>query len=159
MRIKFKKHNPSGSKKRFWNFILWLFLIFVSLTVIAVFVLRVTYPPDKIKILIAEKVTQTTGRNFQMEDLSFSLFGRLDIRGLSLGFDPSEKMGDQPFLKFKRLSVRFRLLPLLIRKAEIKEIVVEAPELYLAPPASQIKEEVQTTAKDTSQTLKPLPVS
>ncbi len=162
METKYRKKNASGFKKRFLKFLFWMFLVLASLIVILSLVFRYAYPPSKLKILIAKKVTQTTGRNFRIADLSFNPFGRLDIRGVELGFDPAQKMGDQVFLKLGKLSLKFRLLPLLKRKIEIKEILIEAPELYLIPSVSLKKEEVQTTdrtAENTSQTLKPLPVS
>ena len=59
MKTRIKKKTTFG--KRLLRCMFWLFLILISLFVIAFFLFRYYYPQDKLRMLLAEKVTEATG--------------------------------------------------------------------------------------------------
>ncbi len=106
---------------------IFFILIAISLIVIPKFVNVEKYKPD-----IENKMSDAIGLPFKLNgNLSLSLFpwAGISFTDLSIGNAPDFK--EKNMLTIKSFKVKMKLLPLLSKKVEVKEFVVEEPRLFL----------------------------
>ncbi len=106
---------------------IFFMLIAASLVIIPKFV-----NVEKYKPYIEKKVSNAIGRPVNLNgDLSLSLFpwAGLSFTDLSIGNPPGFK--EKNLLTIKSFKVKMKLLPLISRKIEVKEFVIDEPRLFL----------------------------
>jgi AsmA protein len=106
--------------------------VFVLLVLIAIVIVPLVIDVEKYKPLIETKVTEATGRAFTLGGpLKPSVFPwvGLQLSDLHLGNPPGFEEKD--FLSVKSFEVRVKLLPLMLRKIEVKRFVLDAPRIVL----------------------------
>lgn len=97
--------------------VLFLFLGFAALLVIAAIFISLLFDPNDFREDIAEKVQRTTGRELIIAgDLEFTLFPwfAINIGKTTLGNGPG--FGNEPFASFERAQLSVRVLPMLLRR-------------------------------------------
>lgn len=100
--------------------------------VAAAVVLSLVIEPNDFKPQIVEAVKQETGRDLQIEgELGLSVFPKV---GLTLGKTELSNMagfGEAPFARMKAVNIQVALMPLLDKRLEMDEIVVDGLTLNL----------------------------
>ncbi len=82
--------------------------------------------PAVVRRVAASKIAEATGRPVQIEALELNLFtGRLMVKAFRLG----DRGRPDPFVQFDRLTVRFRLLPLVAGHLRVDEVTLVAPQV------------------------------
>lgn len=83
--------------------------------------------------LISKHLSRATGRSIRVERAVIRPLGRIEVQGLQADFLESDGFEKDSFLRFEKLRIRFRVLPLLARRLAIKEILLEKPTIHLTP--------------------------
>ena len=108
-----------------------LVTIFV-LIIAAVVILPLIITPNDYKPQIIEAVKQQTGRDLVIEgDIGLSVFPKV---GLNLGrtsLSNAEGFGDQAFASMQSVNIQVALMPLLDKKVEMDEVVLQGLALNL----------------------------
>ena len=98
-------------------------VVAVAAVVLAILI-RIWFPPEKIKALAVSYVSETTHRKVSVGEASIGLFTGFVIRDVAI----TERDGKTPFLKCRAFVFRYDLWALLGRKLVIEKLVIEAPE-------------------------------
>lgn len=109
-----------------------LFIIagaFLTLWASVYIFVKVKFPPERLKRLVEERISQNLGRKFQIEKVFLDLLHGLKIEGIFLGEDG--KGPEQGFFKLKKLDLRYSLLPLLKRKLQLQKVSLLSPWVHL----------------------------
>jgi AsmA protein len=104
----------------------------IALSALALLAVWLLVNPNDYKPRIAAAVKEATGRDLKLPgDIKLSVFPwvALELGPASLGNPPG--FSEQPFLSFKRASVRVLLLPLLAKRLEVGRIEVDGLDLRL----------------------------
>jgi uncharacterized protein involved in outer membrane biogenesis len=115
-----------------WKWILGICICFIMALMAAVYVLLRTYDYSKLKPWFTQMVVEATGRELNLD-------GKIK---LTIGFSPTlvatdisfanAAWGSQPqMLKIDELRARVRLLPLLVRKVELRHFVLKGVDVLL----------------------------
>jgi len=105
-----------------------VFGVLIGLLILSTVILRMAFPPAKLRRLVEDQIRQQLNREAQIGEV------RLDIRGLSLS---RIKLSEVPsfsagtFLAVDETDVHWTLLPLLFKQIVIKEILLEKPQINL----------------------------
>lgn len=145
-------------RRRLGRFILWAFVIFVGVLGLGLMLVWWFPPEEKARSFVSEKLTARLGRPVMVEGISFSPFGKIEIRGLRMGFRAEEGMTEGSLFRLERLGVQFKLLPLLRRRLDITGILVDGPKLHVVPLLLEVVKSERAEEKAVP-TLKPLPFS
>ena len=105
----------------------------VVLLIIAVVLVVLLVDLNRFKPQIEQAVQQQTGRTLRIEgDLGWSLYPVLGIELGQTQLSNAPGFDDKPMASIKQVSVGVALLPLLKGNLGVSELVLEAPEIYLA---------------------------
>jgi len=105
----------------------------LSLILLFNLLIRLFFPEHKIRALLADQIYQATGRPFEVDRISWSLLGALDLEGVRLGFTEAEGKPDAYLVQMERGRLRFRLLPLLKKQLQVSDILLDTPQIHLIP--------------------------
>ena len=108
-------------------FIAALFLMAVFFVLLMLFL----YPSDKTALLISKKLTTLLERDVRVSSVSINPFGRIDIKGIEIGFTGEEKAGGGRLFTLDRVVVKFSPFSLIRHHLKINNIVIRNPELSL----------------------------
>jgi len=125
--------------KPFLKILLWLVGIVFTLIIVAAVVLPLLVDPNDFRDQIGEAVKKQTGRDLTIEgDLSLSVVPWLGVEVGRASLSNAPGMGEEPMLAIEGASVGVRLLPLLSRRLEVSEIVLDGARvnLYRGPDGS-----------------------
>ncbi len=117
------------------KFIKWIFIgsgLFFILIAISLIVIPKFVNVEKYKPYIESRVSDAIGLPFKLNgnlNLSFFPWTGISFTDLSIGNSPGFK--EKNLLTIKSFKVKMKLLPLLSRKVEVKEFIVEEPRLFL----------------------------
>ncbi|MBN2030439.1 hypothetical protein JW824_09360 [bacterium] len=131
MKKKNKKSSPTRWRKRLRRIFLGAFLFLFLVILVGCIVLWQLYPSDKLGILVSEKLTKSLERPVQVRSVSINPFGSIDIRDIRVDYLANETTSKEPFLQMERLVIRFKLLPLLRRRLDITNVLLDQPELFI----------------------------
>lgn len=109
----------------------WLLLAALALVVLAVLALAVVPALLPLEDMAVQAIHEHTGRQAQVESIDLRLLGgaRLEVKGLRI--DELPRFGERPLLKLERLLVELDLLPLLVSKVDLSQVLVQGLELSL----------------------------
>jgi AsmA protein len=106
--------------------------VFVLLVLIAIVIVSLVVDVEKYKPLIETKVSEATGRSFTLGGpLEPSLFPWVGLQLSDLHLANPSGFEEKDFLSVKSFEVRVKLLPLMLRKIEVKRFVMDAPRIVL----------------------------
>jgi uncharacterized protein involved in outer membrane biogenesis len=110
----------------------WLGISFAGLLVLLILgiaLILVIIPLDKIKDFAAAKISETIGREVQIEKVSFAIFSGIKLEGLTI----SEQKGfsSKYFVKADGIELRYAFWPLFSRQLLVKEIRLVRPEIVI----------------------------
>ena len=119
--------------KRFLRFFLWIAAIFTVLVIAAIIVLRIQFPPEKIKKLIETELSSALNnrpvrigsanlnilKGFVFEDLSI-----YDLQPVDLS---EQKVDSTKFISIDKTYLNYSLLSLLRRNVKIRNIIIDHP--------------------------------
>lgn len=151
--------------RRFFRFLIWFTLVLIVLLLAINITVRLVFPEEKVRVMLAEQVYKASGRSFFIKKLSWSLLGSLDAEGIEIGFTAEEQSPDSLFFSLDNARIRFKLLPILRRSFEVTEILISHPKLTIVPPPSSVADsDTGGQARDSltgnsPQPIQPLPVS
>jgi AsmA protein len=108
----------------------------VLLAVTAVVALPYFVRTPRIKALVSHSASQALGRPVRFSSLSIRVLPlpAVKLKDLEVGEDPT--FGTKPFLTIGEGSLRLKILPLLSRRMEFGELVLERPKVALIQDAS-----------------------
>lgn len=115
--------------RRFLKISAVLSLILFILLITASIVVRLYFPPEKIKALVVSKVAESLGRKVSVGDVYLSPFRGIDIRDIYIGEDAS--LGDIPFIKVRSVTVGYSFSEMLRKRIVLSRVTIEGPEVYV----------------------------
>ena len=156
-----KNSTASPKKRKLRRFVLWGFAVVLTLIVLGFFVVLL-FPKEKAGLLLAEKMSVAMGRPVRIERVSVNPLGRIDIRGVEVGFPEGLGAKEDRFFRLNRLGVQFRLLSLLRRRLDITGLLIDDPQLHIVSQPPEGERGKKTTKKTEQETQPPkttLPLS
>ena len=113
----------------------WVFLIGIPLILIIGFVifLKLYFTSERLKSLILPKLEASINRSIQVADVKFSIFPTfgIDLSELVISNPDSIDFKQKDFFKADRILFSVKLLALFRNQVDIKEILIQKPEIYL----------------------------
>jgi uncharacterized protein involved in outer membrane biogenesis len=107
-----------------------LFALFMVLIVGAVIVLRLMYPPEKIKALVIPHIEKALGRDVAVDKAGVSIIPLgVSIDGLRISNTKREGFSKEPFVKVGHFGAQISLGSIFRRAPEITNIVISKPEI------------------------------
>lgn len=106
-----------------------LVLLLVVFLITAAFILKLYFPPEKIKELVVTKITETLGRKVSVGDVDISIFRGVDIHDIYVG--ENSDYGDLPFIKVKRVTVGYNFRELFHKRIVFDRIAIDTPEAFI----------------------------
>ncbi len=117
------------------NLIKWLLILgglLVAVVVAAIVLIPMFVDVQSYKPEIEKKVSEATGRPFTLAgDLNLSLFPWVGVSFSDLSLGNPDGYQKKEFVKIKSFEARIKLMPLLSKDIEVKQFVLDGPEIYL----------------------------
>lgn len=107
-----------------------IFVVFILLVVIAFILVKIFFPPEKVKALLITQMEENLKREVEIRDLSVGIFKGVSVEGLKVSELPTFKQGT--FISSERFLVRYKLLPLLKKQLVISKVALEEPRISIA---------------------------
>ncbi len=107
--------------------------LFVLLIIVAVVVLNIMFPPEKIKTMVLLKVEEAVGRSIDVEGAGISIypiFG-VKIKGLKIANTERKGYSSDPFVTLDEFLVSVKVLPLLQKKLAVKAVIFRKPTILV----------------------------
>ena len=122
--------------KKFTKVLIWTAGIFVVLIVVALILLKIFLPVEKIKALAIEQGTSRLGREIAVEGLDLSIWGGLgvELQKVRIGNPPGFE-GDH-FLTAEKVDLKLQLWPLIFGDFRVDRLVIEKPNINLVKTVS-----------------------
>lgn len=150
-----KKNRNARSRRWIKRILIFVFVIPIALIVLAI-LLVLLYPGEKAGALLSRRLSVMMARPVHVDKLKVNPFRGVDARGVRVGFTQEEGVeGD--LIGLERLGIRYRVLPLLRRRLEITDVLLEKPRLKLVTPESTIPEAIPPG--DSVAAIPPLPLA
>ena len=112
--------------------LVWLVGIIFTLVIVAAIVLPLLVDPNDFRDDIGQAVKKQTGRDLTIEgDLKLSVIPWLGVEVGRASLSNAPGLGDEPMLAIEGASVGVKLLPLLSRRLEVSEIVLDGARVNL----------------------------
>jgi len=112
--------------KKLFKLLLKTVIVLAVLGVAALAILRIMFPPEKIKAMALDYAKNTLHREISFDGISFNLIGvTLDNFALS----EASTFQDGTFVKADKLAVKVALAPLLKKRVEIATVLVDGLEV------------------------------
>lgn len=116
--------------KRFLKLAIWGVIILVTLLLVAIVIIVLTFDPNKYKAEIAAAVHNSTGRDLTIQgDLKLSLFPWLGVETGAMNLSNAPGFGSEPFARISGAAIKVQLLSLLKRDVEVDTVTLDG--LYL----------------------------
>ena len=106
-----------------------LAVVFIALLIVGSVVLRIFLPPEKAKALILQQLTTRLRRQVKIESVSVGVLLGLTVNNLKVSESPDFSKGT--FISSDHFSVRLALLPLVMRRVEVSELILDHPEIQI----------------------------
>lgn len=129
-----KKNNRKKKSiiRKIVKIIFILFIIFIAGLFALSIYLNFAFPPDRIKQEVTSLLSaELDGRPVTIENLSFNLFNKLEIRNLIIFSKNTTNTESEEFVTIDEVTLHYRLLSLLNRVIKIHKIRVNNPSINL----------------------------
>lgn len=104
-----------------------LVLLVVVLVAVVVVTIKIMLTPERIRTTLIPLVEKQINRKLEYKDISIGLFSGISISDLTLW----DKDGTEEFVSVETMAFRYRFRPLLSRRIEISEIVLDRPRISI----------------------------
>jgi len=174
--MKTKQTKKKSWLKKIFKIFLWLSAVFALLLIIAFFVIRIKFPPEKIKEIVTVQASSAMNNrrveigNASLNPLKGFVFDNIVVYEAAL--NDSIAADSTKFVSINKAYLKYKLSSLLDRTLKISEIVIDHPEIHininkqnqtnfddLITPSSTAAEDTTTTPEDTTTTTLNLPVA
>src|SRR5687768_13412614 len=110
-----------------------VFLVLVALVLLLagglLVAVRVFFPPEKIRALVLEHLSQRLHREVRLQQVSIGLLSGLSLTDLEISERPTFKQGT--FLSMRRFSVHVALRPLLRKQVVVRSVLLSEPTIMV----------------------------
>src|SRR6185369_3683018 len=103
-------------------------LILIALAAAAIIIPR-KYPPEKLKAMAADKLSETLNRKVTLGDVRFELLKGFEIKDLRIA--NREGWSSSPFVSAENISISYHLFPLLWGQVSLGEISLDKPQILV----------------------------
>ena len=120
--------------KKLFKIFLWTGIIIFTILLIAILIIRIKYPPEKLKQLAIFELETTINRKVTIGKIWFNPIKGFAINEVKIyQYAPSDTVIQDsiPFFQAQQILLNYRLLSILKRKIEIKNILVDRPQVAL----------------------------
>ncbi len=120
--------------KKIAKIVLWLASILVAIILIALLVIRILFPPQKLKALAVAQLEAAIDRKVEIGAMWFNPFKGFSINDVVVFEYPrSDTAGvdTTAFFHSRSINLKYRFLSLLKREIEINSISIDQPEINL----------------------------
>lgn len=107
-----------------------LLAVFVAIIAVSPLIIKIYFPPEKIRALLVSNAEQSLNRKLRLGDVSFNLLKGLTLKGLAISEAPDFSAGT--FGAADSFGLRIQWLPLLHKKIVIDKISIEGLKLNIA---------------------------
>ena len=104
---------------------------FFVLFIVSIMIILVTVDPNDYREDITAAVKEHTGRDFEVEKMSLSIFPRLAINLENASLSNATGFNDKPFFKADKVQVGAAMLPLLSQELEVEKLTLHGLSLNL----------------------------
>lgn len=119
--------------KKFLKFILWavggVAALVVLLLVAAAIIIPIKFPPEKMKALATQKLSETLHHSVSVGEVKFSVLSGFEVKNLKIanrpGWDPT------PMVVAKDISISYDLFPLLWGQISLGEVKLNQPDILI----------------------------
>ncbi len=103
--------------------------LIILLLVAAAIIIPIKFPPEKLKSMASEKLTQTLKHKVSIGDVHFNVLSGFDIKDLVV----SNRAGwaATPLVKAQDISISYHLFPLLWGEVSLGEIRLNQPQIFV----------------------------
>lgn len=116
-------------KGKIKKILFWAVTIILLLLVAGTVLIRILFPPEKIKTILTGQLTEFLNREVRMEKISIGLFKGITVEGLKISQLSTFQEGT--FISAKEFVVKYYLLALLKKKLVVSKIVLVEPQIAL----------------------------
>lgn len=104
---------------------------FAVIVIAGLVVLRFVFPPEVLREMVEDRLSQATSRRITIGSVGFSILRGLaiEVGDVTIGEDP--KFDSPHFARVENFYIKLRLLPLLKKRLEVRSLLLVRPELYL----------------------------
>ena len=106
----------------------FLVLLIVVLTAAAI-IIPIKYPPEKMKAMATDKLSETLRRKVSIGNVHFSVFSGFEMSDLEISNRPGWSAGS--FVSAKEISVSYHIWPLLTGRIALGEIKLVEPQILV----------------------------
>ena len=106
-----------------------VFLVILGLLGLTSVALHVLLPPEKAKAHVLKHLTAHLKREVKIGEVSVGLLSGLSVSDLKVSESPDFSKGT--FVSSDRFSVRLALVPLIFRKVEVKQLILDRPMIQV----------------------------
>jgi len=133
MKTTVKKKKSLG--RRLLSILLWLMLSMIFIFIIAYIIIRIRFPPEKIKQFIASELSNALNkRPVTIGSASVNILKGFELNDVVI-YEPflhdSTTQDSSIFLSLHQAHLNYRFLPLLKRNVKINKILVDRPQIHL----------------------------
>ncbi len=117
---------------KLFKWIIGLFLVLLVLIIGSAAVAIVTINPNDFKPQITEQVKKSTGRDLNLAgDIHWSFYPWLGLNLGKISLANAAEFGSQPFAEIEEVDIKVKLLPLLKKSIQARQILVRGASLSL----------------------------
>jgi uncharacterized protein involved in outer membrane biogenesis len=105
----------------------------MGIVILAIGVLLIFFPADKIKTLVASEGSKALGRTVTIDKVQFSLFPFIGatIKGLEVDGTSRESFTKEKFVTLDKIQVQIAVMSLFNKKPEISKIILDKPRILI----------------------------
>ncbi len=115
------------NKRKIKKILLWVGLVIVALLLIGTVLIRILFPPEKIKTILSKQLTTFLNREVEVGKISIGLFKGITVEDLKVSQLSTFKQGT--FISAKKFVVKYYLFALLKKKLVINRLVLVEPQI------------------------------
>src|ERR1039458_3628134 len=118
---------------KFLKFVLWtsgtFIAFFLILLATAAIIIPIKFPPEKLKAMATQKLSETLQHKVTLGDVNFNVFSGFQIKDLVVANRPG--WAGKPLISAKEISISYHLFPLLWGQVSLGEIKLNRPEILV----------------------------
>ncbi len=117
--------------KKILKILAWTAGSLVALILLAIILLQLFFPVDKVRSLAVEKASAALKRPISIKDVSLSLWGGLGVKLDSVTIGNPSGFEGPTFLTTENIDIKLRLLPLLSSEFRVNRLIINKPVLNM----------------------------
>ena len=126
--------------KKLVKIILWIAIVFFVVFLIALLIIRIKYPPQKLKALAISEIENSISRKTKIEEIWFNPFKGFTLNNVVIyqqSPQDTSAIDTTIFFRSKKLHLKYRFWSLLKREIEINNILIDQPMINLSQDQNQ----------------------